>query len=263
MLTIFCHELKMQIKSFWIWFACVGGMGLVCILLFSSMEGSMEEMAESMASMGAFADAFGMSKLSIATLAGFFAAEVGTIHGLGGAMFAAIISVNMLSKEEDGHTSEFLFSLPICRSKVLTAKWGAITCILVAFNLLCGGLYWSGIVVLGEEMPLQEFLLFMVMQTLMHLEIGTICFALSAAMKKNKFGIGLGVVLMVYVCDMIARVVPDIKDVKVVSPFSYANAADILSAGSVELIPVLIGIGVMAVCIGLAYLVFTKRDLAT
>ena len=92
MLTIYKHEIKLYIKTLLIWFVCVGGMGFACILLFSSMQESMEGMAESFATMGAFSDAFGMSQLSIGTLIGFYATEIGTIHGLGGAMFAAIIA---------------------------------------------------------------------------------------------------------------------------------------------------------------------------
>ena len=121
MVTIYKHEIRDYCKSLFIWALCVGGMGAMCILLFSGMQESMENMAENFASMGAFSDAFGMSQLSIATLKGFYATEIGTIHALGGAMFAAVVSANMLSKEEDGHTSEFLFSLPIARGKAVMA----------------------------------------------------------------------------------------------------------------------------------------------
>ena len=111
--VIYRHEVKSNWKSLLIWAVCVGSMGLACILLFSSVQESMAGMAESFASMGAFSDAFGMRQLSIVTLTGFYATEVGTIHGLGGGMFAAILGVGMLSKEEDGHTSEFLFKMDI------------------------------------------------------------------------------------------------------------------------------------------------------
>ena len=84
----------------------MGGMGLICIILYKGMENSMADMAESFATMGTFSDAFGMSTLSIATLKGYFATEIGTIHALGSSMFAASIATVILSKEEDGHTAE-------------------------------------------------------------------------------------------------------------------------------------------------------------
>lgn len=263
MITLYRHEIKAYMKSLIIWFICVGGMGFACILLFSSMQESMENMAENFASMGAFSDAFGMSQLSIATLAGFYAAEVGTIHGLGGAMFAAILSMTMLSKEEDGHTSEFLFSLPLPRGSVVIAKWCAALTHIFLFNLLCVGIYLLGIAILGEEMPMKEFFVYHLMQLLMQLEIAAICYALSAFMKKNKLGLGLGIVLLLYAYDLIARVVPNISDYKMISPFSYANAADILSKSEISFSAVIIGVAFLLSCLCMSYAVYTKRDLAT
>ena len=222
----------------------------------------MESMAESFASMGAFSEAFGMSQLSIATLAGFYATEVGTIHTLGGAMFAAILSTGMLSKEEDGHTSEFLFTLPVSRVRVVTVKWFAVLTHIVLFNLLCIGLYLIGIAILGEEMPMKELFLFHGMQYLMQVEIAAICYAISAFMRKNKLGTGLGIALLFYAFDLIARVIPDLSDYKVISPCSYANAADILSTGKIDETATIIGIVVLVISICVSYMAYTKRDLA-
>ncbi len=263
MLTIFKHEIKLSVKSLIIWFVCVGGMGLACILLYSSMKGDMAAMAETFASMGAFADAFGMSQLSIATLIGFYATEVGTIHGLGGAMFAAIMSTCMLSKEEDAHTSEFLFSMPLSRTKVVFSKWCAILTNIFAFNILCVLLYIVGFVVQSEEIPVKEFALYHSMQIVLQVEIAAICYAISAFMKKNKFGLGLGIVLMLYVYDLMARVIPDLADYKFISPFSYANAADILSGAKFEWTAFILGIIILNGSIVLAFRCYVRRDLAS
>jgi len=261
MLAIFQHEVKSHIKSLLIWSICVGGVGLACILLFSSMQGDMESMAEGFASMGAFSDAFGMSRLSIATLTGFYAAEVGTVHSLGGAMFAAIISTNMLSKEEDGHTGEFLYTLPISREKIMVSKAACVVTHIIFFNLVCVVMYEIGFGILGEAISWKEFCLYHMMQIFLHIEVGTVCYCISAFMRKNKLGIGLGIVLLFYAYDMIARVVPDLNDYKVISPFSYANAADILSTGEIEYLAVWIGVIVGGMSLLLARNVYTKRDL--
>ena len=258
---IYKQEMKLNIKNVLIWFICVGGMGFACIMLFSSMKGDMESMAENFASMGAFSNVFGMNQLSIATLSGFYATEVGTIHSLGGAMFAAIISTNMLSKEEDGHTSEFLYTLPIARRKVISAKWGAVLSQILLFNLLCAGLYLLGIVIIKEEMSMGKFVIYHMMQVLMHTEIAGVCYAVSAFLRKNKLGLGLGIVLLLYAYDLIARVIPDMSDAKMVSPFSYANAADILSSGEIDVVAVVIGVTVLAVAMWTTYRVYVRRDL--
>lgn len=262
MFTVYKHEVMGYIKSLFVWAVCVGGLGMVCILLFSSMQDSMEEMAGNFASMGAFSDAFGMSQMSIATLEGFYATEVGTIHALGGAMFAAVISTGMLSKEEDGHTSEFLFSLPIGRGNVVMAKWCALMSHIFLFNLLCVGCYFVGIVILGEEMPVDRFFLYHGMQFLMQLEIAGICYCLSAFQRKNKLGLGLGVSLFLYAYDLMARVLPDLSDYKLISPFSYANAADLFSTGELLESAVALGLFLLAASVCMAYFVYRKKDLA-
>ena len=263
MVTIYKHEMKTYLKSLLIWSVCVGGMGAACILLFSSMQESMENMAENFASMGAFSDAFGMSQLNIATLQGFYAAEIGTIHALGGAMFAAIISTNMLSKEEDGHTSEFLFTLSLERGKVVIAKWCAVISHIILMNFICVILYLLGITILGEEMPLKEFFLYHGMQFLMQLEIAGICYAVSAFQRKNKLGLGLGVVLILYAYDLIARVIPDLADYKWFSPFSYANASDLFSTGEVSVGAAILGVCVLGISVCMAYVVYVRKDLAS
>lgn len=262
MFTIYRHEIREYIKSLFIWALCVGGVGVLCILLFSSLKESMEGMTESFASMGALSDAFGMSQLSMATLKGFYATEVGTIHGLGGAMFAAVISANMLSKEEDGHTSEFLFSLPIARGKVVMAKWSAVMSHILLFNLFCVSLYLVGIVVLGEDMDLQEFFLYHGMQVLMQLEIAGICFGMSAFQRKNKLGLALGAVLLFYAYDLMARVIPDLSDYKLFGPFSYANAADLFSSGEIYVEAAALGVVVLAACVSIAHVAYARKDLA-
>lgn len=262
MLPVYKHETKTYLKSLLVWFLCTAAIGAACILLFSSLKENMTDIAENFASMGAFSDAFGMSKLSIATLPGFYATEIGTIHALGGAMFAAVIGTDLLSKEENGHTSEFLFTLPTTRGKVLSAKWFAAAGIILLFNLLCMAVYSSCILIIGEEMHWKSFFLFHLMQLLMHLEIAAVCFCISASQKKLKPGLGIGIALLFYAFDLIARVLPDLSDLKWISPFSYANAADIFQQTSTDPKAVLAGAALGIFCICVSYILYEKKDLA-
>ena len=61
---------------------------------------------------------------------------------------------------------------------------------------------------------------------------------------------------------MIARVVPDLAKYKILSPFSYANAADILSKGEIVLSASVIGVFVLVIGVCISYVVYGKRDLA-
>ena len=72
----------------------------------------------------------------------------------------------------------------------------------------------------------------------------------------------LGIVMIFYAYDLMSRVIPDLSDYKILSPFSYSNAADIFSTGQVEVPALVLGIVVMTVCVIAAYIRYGKRDLA-
>ena len=177
-------------------------------------------------------------------------------------MFAAVVSANMLSKEEDGHTSEFLFSLPLARGKAVMAKWLAVMSQIVLFNILCVCLYLLGILALGEGIPVKGYVLYHSMQLLMQLELAAVCFALSAVQRKNKPGLALGLVLFLYAYDLMARILPDLSDYKLFSPFSYANAADLLGAGDVYASAAVLGVIVLVASVCAAHILYVKKDLA-
>ncbi|WP_408071920.1 ABC transporter permease subunit [Butyrivibrio sp. JL13D10] len=263
MRTILIREIKLNFKSFLIWSISVGLMGLSCILLYQSMEGDMKDMADMFSNMGAFSDAFGMSTLSIATLKGYFATEVGTVHGLGSAMFAAILAIDILSKEEDKHTGEFLFSLPVSRTRVVMAKGICVAILLVLFTAICAVFYVAGFVYLKEELPAGEFTSFMLRQLLMNIEIAAICFGISAISGKSKMGMGLGIALVFYVYDLIGRVVPDLKDYLFVGPYSYANASEIFSGAETAAGAFITAAVVILCATSFAFVCYDRRDLAS
>ena len=59
-----------------------------------------------------------------------------------------------------------------------------------------------------------------------------------------------------------ARILPDLSDYKFFSPFSYANAADLLGTGDIYVSAVVLGIVVLAGSVCAAHLLYRKKDLA-
>lgn len=165
-------------------------------------------------------------------------------------------------KEEEGHTGEFLYSLPVSKGKVVRVKWYAVVTQILLFNVICVSMYMLGSLVLGETLWSEKFFLYHIMQFGMQVEIAAVCYAVSACMNKNRLGLGLGIVLLFYTFDMIARVVPDMSDYKIISPFSYANAADLLSGGEILISAVMLGLVVFLISVSLTYILYTKKDLA-
>ena len=122
-MTLLKHEIKMNLKALLIWAFSVGILCAGCILLFESLEESMRGMADAYSDMGAFSAALGMDQLNVSTLKGFYGTEVALMFAIGGAMFAAMTGAAMLSKEEEGHTCEFLVTLPLGRRSIFWWKY--------------------------------------------------------------------------------------------------------------------------------------------
>lgn len=261
-MTLCRQECKLNRKSLLIWALSVGFLCFACILLFDSLQESMEEMGVMFAELGAFSAALGMDKVNIGTLSGYYAAEIALMFSLGGAMFAAITGANMVAKEEEGHTSEFLNTLPLGRIRILIEKYAATVLLIFAFQMICVVLILLGFSCMGEYPGWKRFVVYHAASFLMQLEIGSICFLWSACTRKKPVGTALGMTVFLYLADMMCRVVPALEKVKYVTPFYFSNAADIFSEGTVDLPLVCIGVTVTVVAVISAAILYQKRDLA-
>lgn len=261
-MILYRHEMRMNLKSLLIWTLCIGGICFGCILLYTSLEDSISGIADAYSNMGAMSAALGMDKMSLATLTGFYATEIGMMHGLGGAMFAAILGCGLLSKEESGHTAEFLHTLPIKRGSILLQKYAAFVSNILILNLVCVGLYLLGFWLMGEEISGKEMAVFHLAQVFMQLEIGTVCFLISAFSKRNRMGAGLGIAILLFAMDMMCRIIPAIENLKYVTPFYYANAADIFTSGETDGVMLGIGAGITLASLTTAFFEYGRKDLA-
>ena len=97
-MTLIKHEMKQGRLALAIWTISIAFLIVICVLLFPEMESQMNEVNDMFASMGSFTAAFGMDRLNFGTLVGFYAVEGGNIMGLGGAFFASLLAIMVLSK---------------------------------------------------------------------------------------------------------------------------------------------------------------------
>ena len=260
-MTLVKHELRQGKTSFLIWTASVGFLLAICIFLFPEMKEQMDGVNDIFASMGSFTEAFGMDRLHFGTLIGFYAVECGNILGLGGAFYASLCAVGILSKEEKDKTAEFLLTHPVSRKRVLTEKLIAVLIQITAMNIIIYALAVGSIAAVGEAIPWREISLLHLAYYLLQLELAGICFGISAFLHKGSIGVGLGIAVMMYFLNLIANIADAAEFLKYITPFGYCEAADIVSNGSLDSTLVMIG-AVMGICgIMIAYLKYTKKDI--
>lgn len=260
-MTLVKHELRQGRTSFLIWTASIGFLLAVCVFLFPEMKGQMGSVSDMFASMGSFTEAFGMDRLNFGTLIGFYAIECGNILGLGGAFFACLCAVGMLSKEEKDKTAEFLLTHPVSRVRILSEKLLAVVLQITAMNVFIFALAVGSIAAVGEEIPWKEISLLHLGYYLLQLELAGICFGFSAFLGKGSAGVGMGIAGMMYFMNIIANIADVARFLKYITPFGYCEGADIVSSGSLDAGMVAIGVAMALAGIAAAYLKYTKKDI--
>lgn len=261
-MTLYRHEIKMNRFSFLIWLLGVAAMAGGCIFLFPLIDDSMGDLSDAFASMGGFSAAFGMDRLSIATLEGFFGTEIGTIYSLGGGMFAALLGIVSLSKEESAHTAEFLHTLTLGRCGIVMGKLAAIVTYIIAFGLVHLGVFFGASALIGESIDRKGLLLFMLAQTICQLELAAVCFALSALGRRVSLGAGLGLALVFYMLDIVARITDQAEWLKYITPFYFSNATDLFIEHSIDPLLAGISVGVTLLSVIAATVIYRRRDIS-
>ena len=260
-MTLVKHELRQGRTAFLIWTAAIGFLLAVCVFLFPEMKGQMDSVNDVFASMGSFTAAFGMDRLNFGTLTGFYAVECGNVLGLGGAFYAALCAVGILSKEEKERTADFLLTHPVSRTRIITEKLIAVLIQITAMNIIIYALSVGSIAAVGEEIPWKEISLLHIAYYLLQLELAGICFGISAFLHRGSVGIGLGIAAVMYFLNLIANISETAEFLKYITPFGYCEGADIVSSGNLDGAKLAVGavIGISGIVI--AYLKYTKKDI--
>lgn len=260
-MTLIKHELRQNKISLAVWAAGIGFLLVICVLIYPEMESDMDSMNDLFSSMGAFTEAFGMDRLNFGEFMGFYSVECGNILGLGGAFFAALLGISALAKEEKEHTAEFLLTHPVRRARVVTEKLCSVflnVLILNAAVLLAAIL---SIFLIGESPDWKPLLLLHLSNTLLQLEIGFICFGVSAFLRRGGPGTGMGIAIGLYFLNLLANITDSMKTLKYITPFSYTEGADILSDGCLRAEYVLVGAVCAVLGIAVSYRKYCGKDI--
>lgn len=260
-MTLIRHEWKMGWKTLVIWTAAIGFFIAACVMMYPEMKGEMEGVSKLFASMGVFSAAFGMDRINFGALIGFYAIECGNILGIGGAFFAALMAVGMLAKEEKDRTAEFLLTHPISRVRVVTEKLAAAMLQIVVLNIIVFILAVLSIALIGEVIPWKELGLLHAAYFLVQVELAGICFGISAFLRRGGLGLGIGIAAVMYFLNIVANISKEAEVLKYITPFGYAESADIIGSGSLDVCMIAIGMCFTVIGIVMAYWKYCRKDI--
>ncbi len=261
-MTMIRHELKQSRVSLAVWTISIGFLLAVCICMFPEMKTEMDSINDVFSSMGSFTEAFGMDRVSFGTLPGFYAVECGNILGLGGAFFASLIAISVLAKEEKDHTAEFLLTHPVRRSRIVTDKLVSVLLQIIILNAVVYAAAVGSIALVGEPIPWQEISLLHLAYFLLQIELAGICFGLSAFLKRGGLGLGLGIAIIMYFLNLIANISKSAEFLVYITPFGYADGADLVADLTMNGSLVLIGMSFAVIGIIAGYVNYCRKDIS-
>jgi len=208
-------------------------------------------------------EALNMKAFNLTTVSGFF--------GIMFTYFALLLSIaatmwgsDIISKEERDKTVEFSLTLPVTRSRLVTAKTLAALVNCIALLLITLGVSLAVAASYEPEEGFFEFLaLLMVALFVMQLIFLAIGIFLGCAMKQYKraSAVAISLLLGTYFLSVISTLNKNLEFLKVFSPFRYFDPVAMLNQSKIS--PAFLGLSLAIIAASMvgAYLTYARRDL--
>ncbi|MCY6958979.1 ABC transporter permease subunit [Clostridium brassicae] len=262
-------ELKNMLKSLIIWTIIMAGIITLFMSMFPSMSTSgMSEIVKTKidAIPEAMRKSFGLENaVDFSDLLQYFAYCAQYIL-IGNCIYAAILGINSLIKEESEGTIEFLYAQPISRVKIVMVKMLSTFTILYIFNIIIflvtmlffhifkkeGYEYISQLVFMYKGMFLAQFIFW------------SIGFALSAIISKVSLATptALGIFFTSYLLGIFSTIIEKLEWMKYLSPVQYVMPNELLrSKGVIDMSYIIISLIVIIISIVFTFYKYKNKDL--
>lgn len=262
-MNIFVRELKANFKSLVIWGVIVVLFVVVGVSKFSAYAGNPEMLAILDAMPPALLSAFNLTAFNLTTVSGFFGVMF-TYYALLLSIAAAMWGSDIISKEERDKTVEFALTLPVTRSRLVTAKALAALVNCVALLLITWG---ASLVSAAPYHPDSDFYRFlslcMLALFIMQLVFLAVSLLLGCAMKQYRRASSAAVSLSLgtYFLSILAGMRSSLKFLNYFTPFKYFDAGMLLRESRLDLTFVGLSLAIIVVSMAAAYRMYARRDL--
>ena len=262
-MSIFVRELRANLRSLLIWGVIVILFVMAGMSKFSAYEGNPDMLAVLDDLPPALLTALNMQVFNLTTLGGFF--------GVMFTYFALILSIaavmwgsDIISKEERDKTVEFSLTLPVTRSRVVTAKALAALVNCVALLLIT---WVASVVSAAQYQPDAEFQSFLrlCMLAILFIQLAFLAIGvfLGCAMKQYRRASSLAVSLLLgtYFLSIISGLNKNLEWLKYLSPFKYFDAGMLLHESRIDVAFIGLSLAIVLASMVGAYVTYARRDL--
>jgi ABC-2 type transport system permease protein len=258
-------EFKRNLRSLILWTSIVAGMAALMLMLYPAFKDAFSQLEELLSIYPEeFLEAFGMGEggLDMSDFYGWFGVEGYLFVNLIGGSYAAILGGSILSKEEDDKTIEFLLSKPISRDRILFGKAIVVALNLLLLNTLVGIVLLIAFTIYGD-LNVPVWLLFSYAPFILQMIFASLSFLISVFITKSRkvLSIALGIVIGMYVIDLISKLTEEFEYLKYITPYEYINAVSIVNDQMIKPIYLLISVLIIGVSFTSAWFFYRKKDI--
>ena len=263
---MFVREIKVNFKSFLIWTLILISLFFIVFLMYPSIMSSenvqmMNEMLKIFPE--EMLKAFNMDISNIDTAFGWLKTEGFVFVLLITGIYSGILGSNILLKEENDKTIEYLNSLPVTRKKIVFNKIFSAMIYILLMILILGTFNFIGLSII-EEFDKNLFILLSITPIFSSIVIFAVCLFISTFTHKTKktLGISLGIVFISYFLQIISEMSETTEFLKYISIFTLADIRNVIVNISINPIMVLLSIMFFIVFIVLTIIHYNHKELA-
>ena len=262
---MFKREIKVNFKSFIIWLMVLISIFLMAYLIYPSiLESNNASMIDEMLKMfpPEVLSAFNLDIASMDSAFGWLKTEGFVFVLLIIGCYAGIIGSNILLKEENDKTIEYLNSLPITRKNIVIAKM-FVGLIYVFLMVILLGIFNYIALLLSGEFNQIEFLLLSITPIFSSVVIYFLCMFLSTFTHKTKkmFGLTIGIVFISYFLQVFSTMSESAEFLKYASVFTLADIRNVITDVSINPVMIIISIILSIILFLLTLKRYNKKEL--
>ncbi len=265
--ALYRHEIRLNRTLFLVWAVSIASLIFVTMAAMPTMLKNSAVLANFVkAYPPAFMKAFNFDPASFSDPLGFAVVYNMIYTMLLGSIFSISITARTLHREQAERTAEFLLVRPIGRTAVFATKLAAWLTLLAAMNIVLygigalslalftpAGLTWS----LGAYNVVSTYAL------LLMLAMGGVGLLLSATARRTRSltGPAVGIVLGLYLLDVVAKITKDYDALGWPSPFKWVDTAVTRAGYALEPWRVVLFAGVFLAATAAAALAWRRKDI--
>lgn len=261
---MFKREIKVNYKNFLIWILILISIFFVVFLVYPSIIsdkniGMIDDMMKLFPE--EILKAFNMDISSMNSAYGWLKSEGFVFILLIVGCYSAMLGSNIVLKEENDKTIEYLNSRPIKRSSIVLNKALVGFIYLIAMVVIIGIFNYFGLLLSGD-FDKQQYILLSITPIFSSIVLFFLCMFLSTFTRKTRkmVGISFGMVFFSYLMQMLSLISNKVKFLEFFSVYTLADVRNVILNTSINPVMVIISIILSMICLLLTIYRYNKKE---